>query len=150
MSQRVKSVFRIAQLIDHQKEVIEMEVSQIQKRLTNEKSQLTDLENRLQEMIGRFEQGLQNSWILDTWDMACFYGNSSYFHTKIEEKINAVALVGKELKARQAILIEAYKKKKAFDIFKNKLVSQEQRAGELLEQKALDYLNLVNRSGRCA
>jgi flagellar biosynthesis chaperone FliJ len=135
-------------LIDHQKEVIEMEVSQIQKRLNHEKFQLTDLENRLQEMIGTFEQGLQDRWILDSWDMSCFYGNSSYFYTKIEEKSNAVALVGKELKARQTILIEAYKKKKAFDVFKNKLVFQEKRAGELLEQKALDYLNLVNGSRR--
>jgi hypothetical protein len=59
-----------------------------------------------------------------------------------------LATMGKELKARQAILLEAYKKKKAFDIFKNKMVSQEKRAEELLEQKSLDYLNLVNRSRR--
>jgi flagellar biosynthesis chaperone FliJ len=52
------------------------------------------------------------------------------------------------LEAGQAVLLKAYQKQKALDIFKNKTVWQERKEEELWEQKSLDYLNLITRWGK--
>jgi flagellar export protein FliJ len=148
MSQRVKSVIRIAELIDHQKEVIEMQVLQIQKRLHHEESQLADLENKLEDTIDTFEEDMKDGSMLTSQEVAYLYGTSSFLFSRIEQKSHEIIKIDKELKAQEAILLEAYKKKKAFDLFKNKMVVKEKNEDERLEQKSLDYSNLVNRLRR--
>lgn len=146
MSQRLKTVSRIGELLDHQKEVIELQCHQIQSRLTREKTQLTELDDQLQDNIGRFEEGLKDRWIVYQQDVDYLYGISSFLLAKMEWKNKEIACTNRELKEKQAVLLEAYKKMKAFEVFKNKMVFQEKREGDLGEQKSLDYLSLVKRS----
>lgn len=146
MSQRLKTVSRIGELLDHQKEVIELQCHQIQSRLTQEKTRLTELDDQLQDNIGRFEEGLKNRWIVNQQDVDYLYGISSFLLAKIEWKNKEISCIDSELKEKQAVLLEAYKKMKAFEVFKNKMVFQEKREGDLREQKSLDYLSLVKRS----
>ncbi len=146
MSQRLKTVSRIGELLDHQKEVIELQCHQIQSRLTQEKTRLTKLDDQLQDNIGRFEEGLKNRWVVNQQDVDYLYGISSFLLAKIEWKNKEIDCINRELNEKQAVLLEAYKKMKAFEVFKNKMVFQEKREGDLGEQKSLDYLSLVKRS----
>ncbi|MBI5607143.1 MAG: flagellar FliJ family protein [Deltaproteobacteria bacterium] len=146
MSQRLKTVSRIGELLDHQKEVIELQCHQIQSRLTQEKTRLTELDDQLQDNIGRFEEGLKNRWVVNQQDVDYLYGISSFLLARIEWKNKEIACINRELNEKQAVLLEAYKKMKAFEVFKNKMVFQEKREGDLGEQKSLDYLSLVKRS----
>lgn len=148
MSRRVETVSRITQVINHQKEVIELQVIQIQKRLSLEENRLAHLENQLQGTLITFEEKVKDRWVLDSQEMDYLYGISSHLFTKIEKKNKEVSKIQEELTAQKAILLEAYKKKKSFEILKNKMVFQERRDAELWEQKSMDYLTIVKRSRR--
>jgi flagellar export protein FliJ len=148
MSQRIKSLSRISRLIDHQKEVVEMEVLQIQKRLHYEKNLLADLEGRLEETIRTFEKDSHEKGIISSREMAYLYGMSSFLSHKIERQNHEVLQVDQELKVQEAILLAAYRKKKVFEIFKDKVVMKENKEVNRLDQKSQDFFTLVSGQGR--
>lgn len=148
MTPRIKKISRIAQLIDHQKEMIEFQFRQIQGRLNHEKAQLTYLENQLQETIFSFEKGLIHQRKIHIHDMDSLYSVYAFLTAKIDRKTKQVDTLGQQLETQKAVLGEAFKKQKAFTIFKDKMVFQEKREEDLWEQKSTDYLSLVNRLKR--
>jgi hypothetical protein len=144
MSERLKTVSRIAQLIDHQKEIIEMQYRQIQKKMDQEQNLLAALENQLVQTICSFEEDMQDRSILTNQDMAYLYGISSFLSKKIEAKTDLVVTIGKELRAQEVLWREAFRKKKAFDLLKDKIVFTEKVDEQRIEQKSQDYLSLVS------
>lgn len=148
MTQRIKKISRIAQLLDHQKEMIEFQFRQIQERVNHEKAHLAYLENELQDTIFSFEKGLMNRRKNQIQEVDSLYDEYAYLEAKIDRKTKQVDTLVQELEVQKAVLGEAFKKKKAFTIFKDKMVFQEKREEELWEQKSTDYWSLVNRLKR--
>jgi hypothetical protein len=145
MSQRLKSISRIARLLDHQKEAIEMEVLQTRQKLDQEQNNLADLENRLEMTIGTFEKDMNDKVICSSREVTYLYGVSSFISNKIEVKQTEVQQIDRKLRAQEDVLLAAFRKQKVFGLFKNKLVAREKRTEALLEQKSQDFLNLVTR-----
>jgi hypothetical protein len=145
MTPRLKTVSKIARIIDHQKEVIEFQVLEITHRQTLEKERLTLLEKDLYDNIDRFEVSLKNRFILNSEEVAFLFTMASTIRHKIERKKKEIVQIEKELTALQAIFWEAYKKKKAIEIVQNKILAQERKTESVLEQKNIDYLNLSSR-----
>ncbi len=148
MKERLKTINRIAELIGHQKDVLELQVLQSQKKLNSEQSRLDGLKDQLQGNIKTFEEGLRSRWVLNQQEVSDLYENAQFFFTKIEMKNQEIAEINRELKAQRAVLLEAYKRDKVFGLFKNKMFFQETRDEDLQEQKSLDYLNLMRRARR--
>lgn len=148
MKERLKTISRIAELIGHRKEVLELQVLQSQKKLNSEQSQLDGLKDQLQSNIKIFEEGLQSRGVLNSREISDLYESAHFFFIKIEMKNQEIAEINRELRVQRAVLLEAYKKDKVFGLFKNKMVFQETREEDLQEQKSLDYLNLMRRAKR--
>jgi len=145
---RLKTVSKIARLIDHQKEVIELQVQEITHRITFEKERLTVLEKELQKNIGCFELSLKDRAILNSEEVDYLFTMASTLFSKMDQKKREIIKIEKELETQRALFWEAYKKKKAIEIVQNKIVFQERREEGILEQKNMDYLNLSSRSRR--
>jgi flagellar export protein FliJ len=149
MKQRVKTVSRITQLIEHQEEALEMQVLQTQNRLNTERDRLVFLKSELQETIDGFNESLKDDpQKVSVQDVAFLYGTHTTLLFRIEEKNNEVALINKVLKDQKALLLEAYQKKKVFEVFKNKMIRQEKREEETGEQRSMDFLNLTRGSNQ--
>lgn len=146
MTPRIKTVSKIARIFDHQKEIIELQVSEIMHRQTLKKERLAVLEMELHDSVDRFEESLNDRIIMNSEKVAFLFGMSSTISNKIEEKKKEIDQIEKELTALRAIFWEAYKKKKAIEIFQNKILAQERKTESILEQKNMDYLNLSSRS----
>ncbi len=146
MSRRLKTISRISQLIEHRREVLELEALQVQKQLNRERSLLVTLKDQVQDSISPFEEGLRDHRVLDSQEVSTLYEVSHFLFAKIERKDEEVAGIGRDLEVRRAVLLEAYKKEKVFGLFMGKMDFQEKREEALKEQKSLDYLNLVKRS----
>lgn len=145
MTPRLKTVSKIARIIDHQKEVIEFQVLEITHRQTLEKERLTILEKDLYDSIDRFELSLKDRIISNSEEVAFLFAMASTIMHKIERKKKEIDQIEKELTALRAIFWEAYKKKKAIEIVQNKILAQERKTESVLEQKNSDYLNLSSR-----
>ena len=145
MTPRLKTISKIARIIDHQKEVIEFQVLEITHRQTLEKERLTILEKDLYDNIDRFEVSLKDRIILNSEEVAFLFGMASTMMHKIERKKKEIDQIEKELTALRVIFWEAYKKKKAIEIVQNKILAQERKTESVLEQKNIDYLNLSSR-----
>jgi hypothetical protein len=145
MTLRSEKVSKIARIIDHQKEVIEFQVQEITNRMTLEKGRLNHMEEQLQNTINRFEERLTDRTVLNSEEVNFLFGMAYTFFARLERKKREIAKIEKELEAQRAIFWEAYKKKKAIDIFQNKIVFKERREEAIIEQKNMDYLNLSTR-----
>jgi hypothetical protein len=145
MALRSEKVSKIARIIDHQKEVIEFQVQEITNRMTLEKGRLNHMEEQLQNTINRFEERLTDRTVLNSEEVNFLFGMAYTFFARLERKKREIAKIEKELEAQRAIFWEAYKKKKAIDIFQNKIVFKERREEAIIEQKNMDYLNLSTR-----
>jgi hypothetical protein len=145
MTRRLKTVSKIARIIDHQKEVIEFQVMELTHRQTLEKERLTILEKDLYDNIDRFEESLNDRIILNSEEVAFLFAMASTLMHKIEREKKEIDQIEKELTALRAIFWEAYKKKKAIEIVQNKILVQERKKESVLEQKNIDYLNLSSR-----
>jgi len=148
ITSRLKTVSKIARLIDHQKEVIELQVQEITHRVTFEKERLTVLEKEVQKNIGCFELILKDRAILNSEEVDYLFTMASTLFSKMDQKKREIIKIEKELETQRALFWEAYKKKKAIEIVQNKIVFQERREEGILEQKNMDYLNLSSRSRR--
>ncbi len=146
MTQRLKTISKIARIIDHQKEVIELQVREIVHLQSLEKERLALLRSELYNNIDHFEERIHDGNILDKEEVTYLFGMSSTVFRKMEQKIRTIDKLEKELEALQSIFLEAYKKKKAIEIVQNKIKVQERKTEVFLEQKNLDYLNLSDRS----
>ena len=146
MNPHLKTVSKIARIIEHQKEVIEFQLREINQRQTLELERLTNLEKELQENIGRFEENLKDRFILNSEEVAFLFGMASTFFQKMERKKREIERIEKELEACQVLFLEAYKKKKAVEIVQNKIMAEERRAEARLEQKNMDYLTISSRT----
>ncbi len=149
MSPRYQTVSKIARIIAHQKEVIELGLRAVSQRKALEIKRLTILEKELQENINRFEKDLIDSFILSSDEVAFLFGLAGTFFQKIEGKKKEIEGIEKEWETLQAVFLEAYKKKKAVEIVQCKIMDQEEKAEAILEQKDMDYLTLLNRSRTC-
>ena len=145
---RLKTVSKIARLIDHQKEVIELQVQEMTHRVTLEKERLTVLEKALQKNIGRFELGLKDRALLNSEEVDYLFKMASTYFSKMEQKKRELIKIEKELEIQRALFWEAYKKKKAIETVQNKIVFQKRREEGILEQKNMDDLILSSRSRR--
>ncbi len=143
MNPRLNKVSKIARIIGHQKEVIEFRLREAAHRRSLELKRLTLLERELQENIDRFEKALNNTFILGSEEVAFLFGTASILFQKIERKKREIEGIEKEWETLQALFLEAYKKKKAVEIFQCKIITQERKAEVTSEQKNMDYLNLV-------
>ncbi len=146
MTPRIKTVSKIARIFDHQKEIIELQVSEIMHRQTLEKERLAVLEMELHDNVDRFDESLNDRIIMNSEKVAFLFGMASTISNKIDQKKKEIDQIEKELTALRAIFWEAYKKKKAIEIFENKILAQERKTESVLEQKNMDYLNLSSRS----
>jgi hypothetical protein len=146
MKQRVKTVSRITQLIEHQKEALEMQVLQTRKRLVKETGRLVFLKNELRETIDGFDESLKDPNKITGQDITFLYGTLANLIIRIEKKNKDVVLIHKDLEEQNALLLESYQKKKVFELFTNKMIGQEKREEETGEQKAMDFLNLIKGS----
>ena len=145
MTPRLKTISKIARIIDHQKEVLEFQVRDISHRQTLEQGRLTRMEKELHENIDRFEEGLQDQMILNREEVAYLFGMASTFFQRMERKKIEIEQIEKELEALRGLFWEAYQKKKAVEIVQNKIAGQEKRADAVLEQKDMDYLTTIGR-----
>ncbi|MBI4764740.1 MAG: flagellar FliJ family protein [Deltaproteobacteria bacterium] len=145
MNGRLKTVSKIARIIEHQKEVIELQLQAINHRQTLEQERLNLLEKYLGENIGRFEESLSDRFILNSEEVAFLFGTASTFFHKIERTKEEIERIGKELEAFQVLFREAYKKEKAVAIVQNKIIAQERRAEGRSEQKNMDSWTLSSR-----
>jgi hypothetical protein len=146
MTPRLIMVSKIARIIDHQKEVIEFQVREISHRRTLEAERLSILENELKDNLDRFVERSNNRNILNSEEVTYLFGMTSTIIHRMERKKREINKIEKELEAQLGIFLEAYKKKKAIEIVRNKIGAQERRAETVLEQKNMDYLNLSTRT----
>jgi hypothetical protein len=145
MALRSEKVSKIARIIDHQKEVIEFQVQEITNRMMLEKGRLNHMQEEIKNTIDRFEKRLNDRVILNNEEVNFLFGMASTFFSRLERKKREIAKIEKELEAQRAIFWEAYKKKKAIDIFQKKIVFKEKREEAIVEQKNMDYLSLSSR-----
>ncbi|MEW6184300.1 MAG: hypothetical protein AB1585_01020 [Thermodesulfobacteriota bacterium] len=142
MSSRLKTVSKVARIIDHQKELLEFQIRKIHQRLLLERDRLTGLEKDLRNTVERFGEKADRQQIHNGLELGRLYDAASLYGKQIEQKKAALSRVRKELEAQQALWDEAYKKKKAIEALENKLAFQEKREERILEQKNMDYLSL--------
>lgn len=145
MGRRSEKVSKIARIIDHQKEIIEFQVQEITNRMMLEKGRLNHMQEELQNTIDRFEERLNDQVLLNNEEVNFLFGMASTFFSRLERKKREIAQIEKELEAQRAVFWEAYKKKKAIDIFQKKIVFKEKREEAIVEQKNMDYLSLSSR-----
>jgi hypothetical protein len=142
MKDRIKKMTRIARLMEHQKEALEMEVLQTRNRLATEGDRLQGLRLDLQGTMETFEKRIQAREELFLQDVVFLYGRHHSLSRKIENKSQEVGLITRELEVQEGFLLEAYQKTKAFGLFQNKMIRQDEKETNLAEQKSLDFLNL--------
>jgi hypothetical protein len=145
MIPRLKAVSKIARIIDHQKEVIELQLREFTHRQTLETERLKLLEKGLEENIDHFEKGLKDRFIFNSEEVAFLFGMASTFFKRMEQKKREIEKIEKELEPLRVLFLEALKKKKAVEIVQNKIKVQDRRAEAVLEQKNLDYLTISGR-----
>jgi hypothetical protein len=146
MTLRLKTVSKIARIIDQQKEIIEFQVQEVRHRQTLLQKKLTLLEKELYQNIDRFEESLTDRMILTSEEVAYLFGMASTFFQRMERKKKEIDQIEKELESLWVLFLEAYKKNKAVEIVQNKIVVQERKAEAVLDQNNMDYLSLINRS----
>jgi flagellar biosynthesis chaperone FliJ len=142
MNGRTKKISRITRLMEQQKEAMEMKVIQTRHRLEAEERHLTNLKNDLLKTLDNFEKKVQEGDRVSLQDVVFLFGLHNFLSSGIEKKQKEVSLIEKELEVLKQFLLEAYQKKEIFGIFRNKMIQQEMRETAMIEQKALDFLNL--------
>jgi hypothetical protein len=145
MTSRLKTVSKIARIIDHQKEVLEFQVREISHRQDQEQARLIQMEKLLYESINRFEEGLNRRFVLDREEVAYLFGMASTFFKKMDRKKREIEQIEKELEAVKVLFWEAYQKKKAVEIVQNKIMDQERKTEAVRDQKNMDELTLTSR-----
>lgn len=146
MTPRLKTVSKIARIIDHQKEVIEFQLRAVNHRQTLEREKLSLLDKEVRQNIGHFEESLNDRSILNAEEVSFLFNMASTFFQKMEQKKRDIEKIEKELEAFKVLFSEAYKKNKAVEIVKNKIMTQEIREEARQEQKNMDYLTISSRS----
>jgi hypothetical protein len=144
MKERIKKIDRIARLIDHQKEAIEMEVLQTRRHLATEEDRLQGLRQDLRGAIDTFEKRVQDREEILLQDVVFLYGMHHSLSRRIEKKRREVGFIARELEVRKGLLLEAYQKREVFGVFQDKMIRRDERETNLAEQKSLDFLNLKN------
>jgi flagellar export protein FliJ len=142
MNTRTKKISRITRLMEQQKEAMEMKVLQTRHRLETEEKHLSNLKNDLLKTLDNFEKKVQEGDRVSLQDVVFLFGLHNFLSSGIEKKQKEVSLIEKELDVLKQFLLEAYQKKEIFGVFKNKMIQQEIRETAMIEQKALDFLNL--------
>jgi hypothetical protein len=142
MNGRTKKISRITRLMEQQKEAMEMKVIQTRHRLEAEERHLINLKNDLLKTLDNFEKKVQEGDRVSLQDVVFLFGLHNFLSSGIEKKQKEVSLIEKELEVLKQFLLEAYQKKEIFGIFSNKMIQQEMRETAMIEQKALDFLNL--------
>jgi hypothetical protein len=144
MKDRIKKMTRIARLMEHQKEAMEMEVLQTRNRLATEETRLQGLRQDLQGTLSTFEKRIQDREEIFLQDVVFLYGMHHSLSRRIEKKRQDVGLITREMEVQEGLLLEAYQKTKVFGLFQDKMIHQDEKETNLAEQKSLDFLNLKN------
>jgi predicted HicB family RNase H-like nuclease len=146
MTSRLKTVSKIARIIDLQKEILEFQIQKIAQRIRFEQDRLAGLKKDFQNTIDRFGERADRQQIQSSKELGLLFGAASQQVKQIEEKKGGIAKTKKELAIQQALWDKAHKKKKAVEVLENKLAFQEKREEGVLEQKNMDYLSLSRRA----
>jgi flagellar biosynthesis chaperone FliJ len=142
MNPRLKTVSKVARIIDHQKELFEFQIRKITQRLLLERERLTRLEKELHNTVERFGEMADRQQIRNSQELGRLYDTASLYGKQIEQKKGALSRVRKELEVQQSLWDAVYKKKKAIESLETKLSFQEKREEGLLDQKNMDFLSL--------
>jgi flagellar export protein FliJ len=135
---RKGTVSKVLELKGFEQEQLEAEVKKTSDRLKTEMAKLEDLEKRSVDMEGKFKSG-QEGGRLDISAVGLFYDYLSYLDRQIEEQKRVVFRLYAEFERRKNDMIEAYKEKKIFEKFRDKIVHEYDRQALIVEQNEADY-----------
>jgi flagellar export protein FliJ len=135
---RKGTVSKVLELKGFEQEQLEAEVKKTNDRLKTEMAKLEDLEKRSIDMEGKFKSG-QEGGRLDIAAVGLFYDYLSYLDRQIEEQKRVVFRLYAEFERRKNDMIEAYKEKKIFEKFRDKIVHEDDRQALIVEQNEADY-----------
>ncbi len=135
---RKQTLSKVLELKGFTQEQLEAEVRQKNNTLNQERDKLELLEETLSKTDARFNSG-SGSELLNVNEISLLYDYHSYLNGKIEEQKNVVFQLTAELELKKSEMIEVYKEKRMFEKLRDKVIREESRTTEQLDQREADY-----------
>jgi|Deesub1362A_J573_1020465.scaffolds.fasta_scaffold00398_15 flagellar export protein FliJ len=141
---RLKTVSKVLQFKDYQKEERELEVKKVRDLVALEQAKLDSVEKTLKEAASMLQP--KDGTFTNVHEIELFY--EYYLHLDEKLKMQKATLAQKleELDDKQNALLEVYREKKALETLKNRMIQEGLRETSLMEQKEMDSLFLSRRT----
>ena len=146
MTRRQKTVSKILEIKEFNKEQLEFEVRKALERLHVELEKLDDLERTYSRTTADFTNK-QMKGTIPVHEAELFTTYMKHLCIQIDQQKELVALRRTELDTIQKAMVEAYKEQRLFEILKKKIVQEQVKEADLSEQKEADY-NYLSRKAK--
>jgi flagellar export protein FliJ len=143
---RKRIITKVLELKEFSQEQLEAEVRKVNDKFNAEKASLNYLEETLKNTVAAFNYR-QNGGPLNIHEMGLLYDYLSHLGKQIEKQRNVVFVLAEELEIKKGEMLKAYKEKRIFEKFRDKILHEENRKMVLLEQKEADF-NFLSKKSR--
>jgi flagellar export protein FliJ len=141
---RLKTVTRVLNIKDREKEEIEFEVRKLRSEIRQLECSLDLLEKKFGETTGEFEEK-QRDRAMDVHKLELFYNYFMRLNDEMNEQKKEIVKRLSDLNKRQSALLEAYREKKLFEILKDRIEKEDMTLKDKAEQKEQDFQYLAKR-----
>lgn len=142
---RIRSASRVLELKEREKEQKEIEVKQAREAADREQERLDVFERTIQETMNSLREKQADEFI-NAQELGLFYDYCAHMDVRIELQKIALDRCSEELETKEKALLEAYKEKRALELFRDRLLSQKTREDVKTEQKQMDAVVLSRRA----
>jgi flagellar export protein FliJ len=147
MTRRQKTVSKILEIKEFNKEQLESAVRKARERLTLELEKLKVLETTYNNTIADFTVK-QMSGTIPVHEVDLFSTFLQHVGGQIEHQKSIVAAHTAEVEKKQKAMVEAYKEQRLFEILHDKIVQEQRKESDQSEQKEMDYTFLSRKAKR--
>jgi len=147
MTKRQKTVAKILELKEFNKEQLEAEVRKANDRLRDEQETLAVLNKAYAATNGGLT-ARQSKGTIPVHEVELFTTYLKHVHKQIELQTQVINVRSAELDALQSAMVEAYKEQRVFEILQDKIAQEATKEAAQVEQKTADYNYLSGKAER--
>jgi len=142
---REKTVSKIIEIKEFNKEQLEAEAKNVRERLNREQAKLDALEQEYKKTNADLA-GKQAGGTMPANEVELFYTYLKHLGTQIELQKSVVVLHIAELEKKQNAMVEAYKEQRVFELLHDKILQGQAKEIMHGEQKEADYTFLCRKA----
>lgn len=131
-------VSKVLELKSYRKDLLEMEVRRCREEFEGEVRRLDSLEKGFETAVKEYRER-HSKGSISIQELELFYGHLSHLKKRLDRQQETVCRKQAEMEQKMSSVIEADRQKRLVEILHGKLLSEERREQNLLEQREMDF-----------